>query len=191
MKHMRSVIVIVLGAVFIATAGCGADKADEYTAPAPQSHAPLGSGAAQGMTPGAPDGSNQPDPTEAPAGATPGATPGGVPSGGTQSNSKGPKPATPAQTMPGQPPVTAPATPGSADTFTMPGLVGMDVLKAQDALSGQGAFNVTWRDASGRSRPVETSPDWKVCGQRPAAGTAVDFTVLMTLTAVPSGEACS
>jgi hypothetical protein len=75
-------------------------------------------------------------------------------------------------------------------TFTMPALVGFNLQDAQDVLQSFGSFLLTQTDATGMGRFQMLDSNWKVCYQRPAAGSEVDILKLIELGAVKLEEAC-
>lgn len=83
-----------------------------------------------------------------------------------------------------------PETEPAADTFTMPSLVGQVLQDAQDRLQSLGSYNLRQDDATGMERFQVLDSNWKVCGQRPAAGKKLAADDLVVLTAVKLSESC-
>jgi beta-lactam-binding protein with PASTA domain len=77
-----------------------------------------------------------------------------------------------------------------SDTFVMPALVGMNLQEAQNRLQARGSFLLTQTDGTGQERFQMLDYNWKVCGQRPAAGTVTDVATLVELVAVKLSESC-
>lgn len=178
----RRVQVAVLG-VLVVTSGCGgsgvgsADGARDAT-PSAAAGGPSG-GPTSGPVPG---GSGTPSG----AGTSEQGRPEEKKSEGTQRK----RSASPTPTLPGQTAPPPPAVPAANDSFDMPQLVGLGAAHAKEALTGNGGFRIRWTDSSGRNRDVVVDPDWKVCTQSPAAGTAVDFAVEFVVGVVPVDESC-
>jgi hypothetical protein len=85
--------------------------------------------------------------------------------------------------------------PGStaAKEWTMPNMVGKGLQEAQDAmqkLTGDPAFLSTSHDATGQNRQQVIDRNWKVCAQRPAAGTAFNLRAIVDFGTVRTEESC-
>ena len=78
----------------------------------------------------------------------------------------------------------------TSDTFTMPDVVGMVLQDAQDLLQSKGSYLMDQVDASGAGRMQLLDSNWKVCSQRPSAGSQVSITDFVTLSAVKLSESC-
>lgn len=76
------------------------------------------------------------------------------------------------------------------DTFTMPALVGMNLQDAQDTLQALGSFLLTQTDATGMGRFQVLDSGWKVCYQKPSAGTPTSIATMVDLGAVKLHENC-
>lgn len=76
------------------------------------------------------------------------------------------------------------------ETFTMPRLVGKNLQDAQDLLQSLGSYLMDQQDASGLGRIQVRDSNWKVCRQRPAAGTVVPVDTVVILAAVKLDERC-
>lgn len=77
------------------------------------------------------------------------------------------------------------------DTFVMPPLVGMNLQDAQDTLQAHGSYLLDQTDATGMGRFQLLDSDWKVCYQKPAAGTEVPLMSMVQLGAVKLNESCA
>jgi len=88
---------------------------------------------------------------------------------------------------------SATASAGSTATGgskVVPELVGKGLQAAQDAAQAAGFYNLTSHDSLGRDRHQILDRDWKVCSQKPAAGTGVSTDTQIDLGAVKVTEAC-
>lgn len=75
----------------------------------------------------------------------------------------------------------------------LPSLVGKGLQSAQDAAQAAGFFSLTSHDALGRGREQIFDRNWKVCGQKPAAGrhkvsVKVDFSVVKLQEKCPKAD---
>ncbi|MFI1324561.1 PASTA domain-containing protein [Streptomyces rochei] len=77
----------------------------------------------------------------------------------------------------------------TAETGTLPDLVGQDLQAAQDAAQAAGFYALDDQDASGQGRLQVMDRNWTVCSQEPAAGTHPTDT-FVTLYAVKDAESC-
>ncbi|MCZ9352976.1 hypothetical protein NGM36_24935 [Streptomyces mutabilis] len=77
----------------------------------------------------------------------------------------------------------------TAETGTLPDLVGQDLQAAQDAAQAAGFYALDDQDASGQGRLQVMDRNWTVCSQEPAAGTHPTDTPV-TLFAVKDTESC-
>lgn len=84
----------------------------------------------------------------------------------------------------------APRTTTAAPVEKVPRFVGMGLQSAQDAAEAAGFARLTSHDSAGRDRMQILDRDWKVCSQRPAAGTAVRTDTKLDFGAVKTGEDC-
>lgn len=75
-------------------------------------------------------------------------------------------------------------------TFVMPNLVAKNLQKAQDDLQSLGSYLLDEQDATGKGRITLLDSDWKVCGQKPAAGGKVLIVATVQLAAVKLNESC-
>lgn len=78
----------------------------------------------------------------------------------------------------------------SEETFTMPGLKGMNLQDAQDELQKRGSYLMDQEDASGEHRIQLVDSNWKVCTQIPRAGRKVPISTIVRLAAVKLDESC-
>lgn len=89
-----------------------------------------------------------------------------------------------------------PSSPRGAATGTtaahkpVPNLVGKGLQAAQDAAQAQGFYDLTSHDSLGRDRHQILDRDWKVCSQKPAAGTGMSTSTKLDLGAVKTTETC-
>jgi len=74
--------------------------------------------------------------------------------------------------------------------FRLPNLVGRNLQAAQDLLQSKGSFLFHEVDATGQGREQVLDRDWKVCSQKPAAGTTVSVVRIITVRAVKVSESC-
>ncbi|WP_406444528.1 PASTA domain-containing protein [Streptomyces sp. NBC_01613] len=90
------------------------------------------------------------------------------------------------------PTATASASSGknSGKTKTVPNLVGKGLQSAQDAAQAAGFYNLASHDALGRARHQILDRDWKVCSQKPAAGTNTSTDAKLDFGAVKLDETC-
>ena len=77
-----------------------------------------------------------------------------------------------------------------AETFAMPALVGSNLQDAQDTLQALGSYILTQTDGTGRDRFQVLDSGWKVCAQRPAAGTTTPVSTMVELITVKLHESC-
>ncbi|MFD5297207.1 PASTA domain-containing protein [Streptomyces mutabilis] len=77
----------------------------------------------------------------------------------------------------------------TAETGTLPNLVGQDLQAAQDAAQAAGFYALDDQDASGQGRLQVMDRNWTVCSQEPTAGTHPTDTPV-TLYAVKDTESC-
>ncbi|MFC4031783.1 PASTA domain-containing protein [Streptomyces polygonati] len=79
---------------------------------------------------------------------------------------------------------------GAAAARTVPDLVGKGLQAAQDTAQAAGFHHLTSHDSAGRSRHQILDRDWKVCSQKPAAGTKVSAGTEIDLGSVKLAESC-
>ena len=82
---------------------------------------------------------------------------------------------------------------GGSSSFVMPNEVGLGLQAAQDDIqrvSGNPIFISRSTDATGAGRHQVLDRDWKVCTQRPAAGTNVAAHGDVSFGAVKLAESC-
>ncbi|WP_329128811.1 PASTA domain-containing protein [Streptomyces sp. NBC_01476] len=82
------------------------------------------------------------------------------------------------------------ATTATRSSGRVPALVGKGLQAAQDAAQKAGFRNLTSHDSAGRARHQILDRDWKVCSQRPAAGSTVKTGTTIDLGAVKLDETC-
>jgi beta-lactam-binding protein with PASTA domain len=82
------------------------------------------------------------------------------------------------------------ATSDTAETFTMPNLVGENLQDAQDKLQALDSFFLQQNDATGMERFQVIDSNWKVCTQKPSAGQKVPVEKMVVLEAVKLDETC-
>jgi beta-lactam-binding protein with PASTA domain len=68
--------------------------------------------------------------------------------------------------------------------------IGKGLQAAQDDAQAEGFYNLTSHDATGRARHQIFDRDWKVCFQRPAAGTTVSSGSRLDFGVVKLDERC-
>ena len=86
-------------------------------------------------------------------------------------------------------PPSAPTSGGSGGGgITVPNVVGLDHQAAQDALQGEGLYNLDERDCTGQGRVLLFDRNWEVVSTDPAAGTPVSEDTKITLCSVKQGE---
>lgn len=101
---------------------------------------------------------------------------------------------TPAGTTPAA--ATPAGTPGaaaSAESWTMPDLVGSGLQDAQDAIQALTSGNVlitTSSDATGQGRNQVVDSNWQVCAQNTPAGDQITRDTLVVFDAVKLDETC-
>lgn len=94
-------------------------------------------------------------------------------------------PSTATQAAPADPKPTA-----TTDVTPVPRFVGMGLQAAQDAAQAKGFYVLASHDSSGRGRMQILDRDWKVCVQKPAAGTKAPLDTTLDFGAVKLEEAC-
>jgi beta-lactam-binding protein with PASTA domain len=72
----------------------------------------------------------------------------------------------------------------------VPNLVGKGLQSAQDAAQAAGFYVLTSHDSLGRDRMQVFDRDWKVCSQKPAAGSTVSVDTRLDFGAVKVDETC-
>lgn len=72
--------------------------------------------------------------------------------------------------------------------ITVPNVVGLDHQAAQDALQGEGLYNLDERDCTGQGRVLLFDRNWEVVSTDPPAGTPVSEDDKITLCSVKQGE---
>jgi beta-lactam-binding protein with PASTA domain len=77
------------------------------------------------------------------------------------------------------------------EDFVMPRLVGMNLQDAQDTLQALDSYILTQTDATGMERFQVIDSGWKVCYQRPVAGTTTPLEEMVDLGVVKLDESCS
>ncbi len=86
-------------------------------------------------------------------------------------------------------PPSAPASSASGGGgITVPNVVGLDHQAAQDALQGEGLYNLDERDCTGQGRALLFDRNWEVVSTDPPAGAAVSEDDKITLCSVKQGE---
>lgn len=86
-------------------------------------------------------------------------------------------------------PPSAPAPSGSGGRgITVPNVVGLDHQAAQDALQGEGLYDLDERDCTGQGRALLFDRNWEVVSTDPPAGEAVSEDDKITLCSVKQGE---
>ncbi len=78
----------------------------------------------------------------------------------------------------------------SAASFRMPMVVGMVLQDAQDLLQSKGSYLMVQQDAMGWGRWQILDSGWKVCWQKPRAGTTIKTSTNVTLGSVKLSERC-
>lgn len=78
----------------------------------------------------------------------------------------------------------------SSTTKTVPDFTGMGLQSAQDKAQADGFYNLASHDALGRDRHQILDRDWKVCSQKPAAGTSTSTDSNLDFGAVKLDETC-
>lgn len=76
----------------------------------------------------------------------------------------------------------------SSGGITVPNVVGLDHQAAQNALQGEGLYNLDERDCTGQGRALLFDRNWEVQSIDPPAGTAVSEDDKITLCSVKQGE---
>ncbi len=74
--------------------------------------------------------------------------------------------------------------------FILPNLVGRNLQAAQNLLQTHNSYLFHEVDATGQGRRQVRDRDWKVCSQKPAAGTRVTVVRIITVGAVKLSESC-
>ena len=72
----------------------------------------------------------------------------------------------------------------------MANFIGKGLQTAQDDAQGQGFYNLTSHDATGRARHQILDRDWKVCFQAPAAGAPISADTQIDFGVVKLEESC-
>lgn len=85
-------------------------------------------------------------------------------------------------------PPSAPASSGTGGGITVPNVVGLDHQAAQDALQGEGLYNLDERDCTGQGRALLFDRNWEVVSTDPPAGATVSEDDKITLCSVKQGE---
>jgi hypothetical protein len=96
----------------------------------------------------------------------------------------------PAVTDPKSPGASASGATGTAPAKPVPHLVGKGLQAAQDAAQAAGFHHLTSHDSAGRARHQILDRDWKVCSQKPAAGTRARTDTEVDLGTVKLDESC-
>lgn len=78
----------------------------------------------------------------------------------------------------------------AAATKTVPNLIGKGLQSAQDQVQAAGFYILTSHDSLGRDRMQVFDRDWKVCSQKPAAGSSVSVDTKLDFGAVKTDETC-
>ncbi|MFG3170583.1 PASTA domain-containing protein [Streptomyces sp. NPDC048200] len=78
----------------------------------------------------------------------------------------------------------------AAEKKTLPNFVGMGLQSAQDKAQAAGFYGLDSHDSLGRDRFQILDRDWKVCSQKPAAGTTVSTDSTVDFGAVKLDETC-
>ncbi|MYS23518.1 hypothetical protein GA0115240_15344 [Streptomyces sp. DvalAA-14] len=86
--------------------------------------------------------------------------------------------------------VSHPAGSAAPAVKPVPALVGKGLQTAQDAAQAAGFHHLTSHDSAGRDRHQILDRDWKVCSQKPAAGTKSPVDTTIDLGAVKLDESC-
>jgi hypothetical protein len=81
-------------------------------------------------------------------------------------------------------------TPQAGSTFAMPNVKGMILQDAQDLLQTKGSYLMDQQDARGLGRWQLLDSNWRVCWQKPRAGTVVSTSTIVTLGSVKLNERC-
>jgi len=89
-----------------------------------------------------------------------------------------------------EPPATAEPAAPEVEFFTMPKLVGKNLQLAQDTLQSLGSYVLDQEDASGLGRLQVNDSNWKVCSQRPKAGSKTPTDTVVLLASVKLDETC-
>jgi PASTA domain len=100
---------------------------------------------------------------------------------------------TPAPETPSPSESSAEETPSAEptpETFVMPKVVGMILQDAQDLLQTKGSYLMDQKDATGLDRFQLDDSNWKVCTQKPKAGSKVPIETVVVLSAVKLRETC-
>lgn len=83
-----------------------------------------------------------------------------------------------------------PAKPTATKKATVPNLAGMGLQSAQDKAQAVGFYGLTSHDSLGRDRMQILDREWKVCSQKPAAGSTVATDTTLDFGAVKLAESC-
>lgn len=119
--------------------------------------------------------------------------------GDTDSTADGAAPVTATVTTEPVATKAAPAAPAPTTTVSeaptptgmvVPRSIGMGLQAAQDAAQAVGFWNLTSHDSAGRDRMQVFDRDWKVCSQKPAAGTKVSADTKLDFGTVKLAESC-
>ncbi|WNI14172.1 PASTA domain-containing protein [Actinacidiphila sp. ITFR-21] len=79
---------------------------------------------------------------------------------------------------------------GHAVVKPVPDLVGKGLQSAQDVAESAGFRRLTSHDSAGRARHQIIDQDWKVCSQKPAAGTRASTDTKLDFGTVKLDETC-
>jgi hypothetical protein len=72
--------------------------------------------------------------------------------------------------------------------ITVPDVVGLDHQAAQDAMQGEGLYNLRERDCSGQGRLLLFDRNWEVVRTTPPGGAHVSEDTKITICSVKQGE---
>jgi len=72
--------------------------------------------------------------------------------------------------------------------ITVPNVVGLDHQAAQNAMQGEGLYNLDEKDCSGQDRLLLFDRNWEVVRTSPAAGSSVSEDTQITICSVKQGE---
>ena len=83
-------------------------------------------------------------------------------------------------------PAPEPASGGGG--ITVPNVVGLDHQAAQNAMQGEGLYNLDEKDCSGQNRLLLFDRNWEVVSTSPAGGSSVSEDTQITICSVKQGE---
>ncbi|MET8859693.1 hypothetical protein [Streptomyces sp. NPDC004579] len=78
----------------------------------------------------------------------------------------------------------------SGASAAVPDFLGMGLQSAQDKAQAAGFYELDSHDSLGRARHQILDRDWKVCSQKPVAGTKTSTDTRLDFGAVKTGETC-